>query len=162
MPKFNLCLRWPNTRLTRIRLTKSLSIFSAVPPHLVHKRPSTPATLKSSTLSSPGPSLSHPEKLPWSKSRCNSALQVLDNQLVSSAAAILDGSKITTILCGNYLLTVFGVPTIVNGHLPSHAAGVSTPSFGANVLASVLIDHMLKVLLGSCVIIILLFLGTRF
>lgn len=41
-------------------------------------------------------------------------LPPLDNRLVASAAAVLDAAQIPFVLCGNYMLTVFGIPTVVN------------------------------------------------
>jgi hypothetical protein len=41
-------------------------------------------------------------------------LPPLDNRLVASAAATLDAAKIPHLLWGNYILTIFGIPTIVD------------------------------------------------
>ncbi|KAK2762063.1 hypothetical protein FQN54_001070 [Arachnomyces sp. PD_36] len=41
--------------------------------------------------------------------------QPLDNNLVSSVACILDEANVPNVLWGNYLLTTYGVPTIVDG-----------------------------------------------
>jgi hypothetical protein len=40
-------------------------------------------------------------------------LPPLDNRLVASAAARLDAAKIPYVLWGNYMLTIFGIPTVV-------------------------------------------------
>ncbi|PYI06178.1 hypothetical protein BO78DRAFT_461352 [Aspergillus sclerotiicarbonarius CBS 121057] len=41
--------------------------------------------------------------------------QPLDNDLVTSISSLLDAINIPNLLWGNYLLTVYGVPTIVDG-----------------------------------------------
>lgn len=38
----------------------------------------------------------------------------LDNDLLSSISSLLDSIGISNLLWGNYLLTVYGVPTIVD------------------------------------------------
>ena len=48
-----------------------------------------------------------------SKAPDDAELPPLDNRLVASAAATLDAVKIPHVLWGHYLLTVFGIPTIV-------------------------------------------------
>lgn len=40
--------------------------------------------------------------------------QKLSNDLISSIASLLDSIGVPTLLWGNYLLTVYGVPTIVD------------------------------------------------
>jgi len=50
-----------------------------------------------------------------SKAPDGAELPPLDNRLVASAAATLDAVKIPHVLWGHYLLTVFGIPTIVEG-----------------------------------------------
>lgn len=45
--------------------------------------------------------------------------QELDNNLVESISACLDASDAPTLLWGNYLLTIFGVPTIVDVNISS-------------------------------------------
>lgn len=40
--------------------------------------------------------------------------QKLDNDLVSSISTLLDSIGVPNLLWGNYLLTVYGVPTIVD------------------------------------------------
>lgn len=40
--------------------------------------------------------------------------QLLDNNLVASVACLLDSAGVPNHLWGNYLLTVYGVPTIVD------------------------------------------------
>jgi hypothetical protein len=42
------------------------------------------------------------------------AEQNLDNDLVSSISSLLDSIGVPNLLWGNYLLTVYGVPTIVD------------------------------------------------
>jgi hypothetical protein len=49
-----------------------------------------------------------------SKGQDGSELPPLDNRLVASAAARLDAAKIPNVLWGNYMLTIFGIPTVVN------------------------------------------------
>ena len=41
-------------------------------------------------------------------------LPPLDNRLVASAAAVLDAAQVPFVLWGNYMLTVFGIPSVVN------------------------------------------------
>ncbi|OAF98606.1 uncharacterized protein CC84DRAFT_1170045 [Paraphaeosphaeria sporulosa] len=50
-----------------------------------------------------------------SKGQDDSELPPLDDRLVASAAASLDASKIPYVLWGNYMLTIFGIPTVFNG-----------------------------------------------
>ena len=40
--------------------------------------------------------------------------QQLDNDLVTSASSLLNAVNVPNLLWGNYLLTVYGVPTIVD------------------------------------------------
>lgn len=40
--------------------------------------------------------------------------QELDNNLVESTSALLDATGVPNLLWGNYLLTIYGVPTIVD------------------------------------------------
>ena len=40
--------------------------------------------------------------------------QELDNNLVESISSLLDAAGVPNLLWGNYLLTIYGVPTIVN------------------------------------------------
>jgi len=49
-----------------------------------------------------------------SKGQDDSELPPLDDRLVASAAAKLDAAKIPSVLWGNYMLTIFGIPTVVN------------------------------------------------
>jgi len=49
-----------------------------------------------------------------SKGQDDSKLPPLDDRLVASVAARLDAAKIAHVLWGNYMLTVFGIPAIVN------------------------------------------------
>ncbi|KAH6625545.1 hypothetical protein C7974DRAFT_425187 [Boeremia exigua] len=44
-----------------------------------------------------------------------SKLPALNDKLVASAAAKLDAAKISSLLWGNYMLTIFGVPNIIDG-----------------------------------------------
>ncbi|KAF2760782.1 hypothetical protein EJ05DRAFT_530615 [Pseudovirgaria hyperparasitica] len=50
-----------------------------------------------------------------SQGKVDLELPPLDNRLVASAAARLDAAKIPHVLWGNYMLTIFGIPTIVDG-----------------------------------------------
>ncbi|KAH4841353.1 hypothetical protein HBH75_226730 [Parastagonospora nodorum] len=49
------------------------------------------------------------------KGQDDSELPPLDDRLVASAAARLDADKIPHVLWGNYMLTIFGIPTVVDG-----------------------------------------------
>jgi hypothetical protein len=40
--------------------------------------------------------------------------QRLDNELVASVSRLLDAAEVPNLLWGNYLLTIYGVPTVVN------------------------------------------------
>jgi hypothetical protein len=40
--------------------------------------------------------------------------QQLDNNLVASISSLLDLADVPNLLWGNYLLTIYGVPTIVD------------------------------------------------
>lgn len=44
--------------------------------------------------------------------------EVLDNKLVVSVAKLLDAYNIPNLLWGNYLLTIYGVPTVVEVSIP--------------------------------------------
>jgi hypothetical protein len=48
------------------------------------------------------------------KAQDESELPRLEDRLVASAAARLDAAKIPYILWGNYMLTIFGSPTVVD------------------------------------------------
>jgi hypothetical protein len=48
------------------------------------------------------------------KAEDDSELPPLDDRLVASAAARLDAAEIPHVLWGNYMLTIFGIPTVVN------------------------------------------------
>ncbi|CAE7195670.1 hypothetical protein CFE70_007625 [Pyrenophora teres f. teres 0-1] len=49
------------------------------------------------------------------KERDDSELPPLDDRLVALAATRLDAAKIPYVLWGNYMLTIFGIPTVANG-----------------------------------------------
>ncbi|KAF1831779.1 hypothetical protein BDW02DRAFT_605691 [Decorospora gaudefroyi] len=51
----------------------------------------------------------------FSKGQDDSELPPLDDSLVASAATRLDAAKIPHVLWGPYMLTIFGIPTIVSG-----------------------------------------------
>jgi hypothetical protein len=44
----------------------------------------------------------------------NPAEWKLDNELVSSIASLLNSTGVPSLLWGNYLLSVYGVPTIID------------------------------------------------
>lgn len=50
----------------------------------------------------------------FSKGQDNADLPPLDNGLVASAAARLDAASVPHLLWGHYMLTIFGIPTIVD------------------------------------------------
>lgn len=50
--------------------------------------------------------------------------QKLDNDLVSSISGLLDSIDVPNLLWGNYLLTVYGVPTIVDVSIVSIARSI--------------------------------------
>lgn len=48
--------------------------------------------------------------------------QKLDDELVAAVAGALDEAHVPNLLWGNYLLTVFGVPSIVDVSFPGRVA----------------------------------------
>lgn len=46
--------------------------------------------------------------------------QELDNNLVESISSLLNAADVPNLLWGNYLLTIYGVPTIVDVNISSN------------------------------------------
>ena len=52
--------------------------------------------------------------------------QQLDNDLVTSISCLLDTADIPNLLWGNYLLTIYGVPTVVDVSISLQRSVVGT------------------------------------
>lgn len=72
--------------------------------------------------------------------------QRLDNDLVMSISCVLDAAGVPNLLWGNYLLTVYGVPTIVDvGVLATdNRCSSTTYRFCDRVFPLLCLIHLLK------------------